>query len=251
MSHEETRRLLDEYVDGALPARRRRQVEDHLASCGECRDELGRLGRFLDTSLALRGRVTQPKSDLWPLIHRRITEQTEAGTAADGEAGPAPAGTSSTASGAAPMGESSMRGRAGSRWRSFWARRFMGRPIPIPTVWASAILLIAITTYAYLSHYRSQGLDASSIDGLGVLEAETSVARDDYRNLLQTHGEEMPPEAGSQFQQNLDLLDQAIRDSRAALEADPRNPALQRSLLGVYEKQLSLLRWATRILEQA
>jgi hypothetical protein len=53
------------------------------------------------------------------------------------------------------------------------------------------------------------------------------------------------------FDQGLAVLDQAIKDSRAALERDPNNPILQKSLLAAYQKQLELIRWANRVVRQS
>ena len=58
------------------------------------------------------------------------------------------------------------------------------------------------------------------------------------------------PPSRRAFDQGLDLLDQAIRDSRAALQNDPNNPFLQKSLLAAYQKQLELIRWANRVVRQ-
>jgi hypothetical protein len=53
------------------------------------------------------------------------------------------------------------------------------------------------------------------------------------------------------FDQGLAVLDRAISDSRAALERDPNNPVLQKSLLAAYQKQLELIRWANRVVRQS
>lgn len=53
------------------------------------------------------------------------------------------------------------------------------------------------------------------------------------------------------FDQGLAVLDSAIKDSRAALERDPNNPVLQKSLLAAYQKQLELIRWANRVVRQS
>jgi hypothetical protein len=53
------------------------------------------------------------------------------------------------------------------------------------------------------------------------------------------------------FDQGLEVLDAALRESRAALARDPGNPVLQKSVLAAYQKQLELIRWANRVVRQS
>jgi len=86
--------------------------------------------------------------------------------------------------------------------------------------------------------------------GLATLADEANKARQEIQSALEPDDPAASPELPPSFRQDLDLLDQAIRESRAALESDPANERLQRSLLLVYQKQLDLLRWAARLVHQ-
>jgi len=67
---EETFRRLDDYVDRALPAEERRQVEAHLATCVDCAREY----RFEQSVIDhVRGAVR--RLDVPPDLSRKVAEQ--------------------------------------------------------------------------------------------------------------------------------------------------------------------------------
>jgi hypothetical protein len=66
----ETRR--HDYVDGALPASEKAELERHLASCAECRREVAFLNSLRQQAAALPQRLEPPR-DLWPEIANRLT----------------------------------------------------------------------------------------------------------------------------------------------------------------------------------
>jgi hypothetical protein len=65
------------------------------------------------------------------------------------------------------------------------------------------------------------------------LQAELAARRD-----------ELSPETVAVIEANLRIIDQAIAEARAALEADPRNPDLPLHLSGVYRTKVELLQSA-------
>jgi anti-sigma factor RsiW len=62
---------LDELLDGAVPELLRARLEDHLAGCPLCREELCAARQLRHRARALPVRVT-PSRDLWPEIERRL-----------------------------------------------------------------------------------------------------------------------------------------------------------------------------------
>ena len=48
-------------------------------------------------------------------------------------------------------------------------------------------------------------------------------------------------------ERNLQIIDAAIRESRAALERDPGNAELRELFAAAYRQKVELLRWATRV----
>jgi hypothetical protein len=219
--HREILERLDEFLEGALSSAEARRMEEHLRGCPPCSEELRRLGGLLDRASALRVREIAPAGDLWPGIRERLRQP------------------------AAP-GADQGRLAALRRWTSGLGRGFTRRPL----AWSAAVLLVAATLAIFLAREEGPPRSLSQVAGLNTLQSETAQARDDYEAVLRQRGGPVPANAGADFQKNLRLLDQAIAESRAAVERDPRNQGLQRSLLDIYQKELRVLRWATRILQE-
>ena len=66
-----TEDLLNGFVDGALEAGARREVESHLAGCASCRAEAAELRALLASARELP-RAIEPERDLWAGIETRI-----------------------------------------------------------------------------------------------------------------------------------------------------------------------------------
>lgn len=64
---------LSEYLDGELTADEARELEAHLAGCGECRAVVAGLRQVVDRAALLRDRP--PAGDLWAGIAERIREE--------------------------------------------------------------------------------------------------------------------------------------------------------------------------------
>ena len=224
MSCRETLERLDDYLDDALSTGGRRQVEEHLNRCDRCRKELASLGALLDTAQELSARRVEPGRDLWPGIERRL---------------------------------------AGSpRPRPWHSRRWFGSPALLWRIaGAAAVLVVGLFLVQRAANVgpisgretagAPKGADAGAPldEQLVSLDTEVNSVR---RDVSAAAGGMDNAAVGSWevFDSNLQVLDQAIRESRAALARDPENPVLQKSLLGAYQKQLELLRWASRILQQ-
>jgi hypothetical protein len=80
---------------------------------------------------------------------------------------------------------------------------------------------------------------------LASLDSQLARAREEVRGAAAS--DSSAADSWQLFAEDLGVLDAAIRDSRAALAQDPDNPVVQRSLLSAYQKQLELLRWASRL----
>ncbi len=63
--------LLDDYLDGTLPAEQVRQVEEHLAGCEKCHREVA-FNRSLISSARAMPRSILPAKDLWGGIEPRL-----------------------------------------------------------------------------------------------------------------------------------------------------------------------------------
>jgi Putative zinc-finger len=98
--HESVWLLLPWYANGTLEAGERREVDEHLAACSRCREELGRCG---DLAAALRSTPESAPSP-HPIQLARLVARIEAAEAAPLAAPPA------------DPGEASSSGTAGVRW---------------------------------------------------------------------------------------------------------------------------------------
>jgi hypothetical protein len=259
MNHTDAFAHLQEYFDGALSPGVRREIEVHLAGCTLCRDELSSLGALLDTVVELRSTLVEPPRDLWPEIAKEIGGRAGDATGRDG--GPARRGARAR----------SLGGRTG-----IWGALGGGRA---PRIWlvgagaAVAVLLVLAGLGGKSSLLRILGTTPSERGGDGAsvsssamsTGADGSMARElsrlsgaveSTRGSVRPAGPAGPADTTAAtpswrlFDEGLAVLDQAIKDSRTALERDPSNPVLQKSLLAAYQRQLELIRWANRVVRQ-
>lgn len=239
MNHDWTLSRLDDYLDDALPANERREIEAHLAACEACCEELASIGALLDTAHDLKARPRAPGRDLWPGIAARIGAPPESDAEPEG---PAP-----------PRANPVRRARR-TAWMPWW--RWPALTLGTAVVFVLALRLgprlaaISSGPEPGTSAPRTAALEGPALretaDGLAVEvdRARASLVRPATVDSGDTGG------VWEVFDQNLAVLDGAIRDARTALARDPDNPVIQRSLLTAYQKELHLLRWASRVVRQ-
>ncbi len=266
MKHEELVRKLDCYVDGDLSDPAKREVEDHLADCASCREELKRIGRLLDHAMVLRERPIVPARDLWPELTERL---------APADDGPSQCVTQhSRGFPASQKRKHELFGLRPPVWklRSAWS----------PAAGLAAALVLIAAVWSVVSRIQEGGptrdvawhepAEQQTIGHLGgtaasrdesgtrprdgtclsaelaALDAEYEASLSQVVHAAEAAGEGSRDSGWSVFERNLSVLDEAIRESRQALEHDPGNPFLQRVLLHAYQRQLDLLRWAHRVI---
>lgn len=76
------------------------------------------------------------------------------------------------------------------------------------------------------------------------VEEEYSTASDDLFEKLEGRSDELDPVTVELIRRNLEIIDEAIREIRLALEEDPENAGLHRLLTGEYRRRNALLRQA-------
>lgn len=227
MSCTDVRALLDDYVDGTLPARQRRRVDEHVGSCLPCRRELDGLRSLLEAAAGLP-EERQPPRDLWPEIEGRLS-----------------------------------RGRPPSVVR-------LGRPTRSERrlTWlalaaaAAGVALLSSALTLWMVGGRSQPEEAATLPPSPAVEAaprpaaaslaadrELQSLRDELHRMLEERRGSLDPETVARVEENLRLLDEAVRDILQALMEDPGNRGLYRLLGETYRQERDLLQQLSRIPE--
>lgn len=209
---EKFRPLLDDYVDGALSPEEARAAQEHLASCASCAAALDELHMLLARAASLPQSI-EPSRDLWAGIESRIRT-------ACPQTAPAPPLRAKRIPGWAAAAAALFAVVAGSSW--FLLRRPATDPVP-PVRSAVAVPL-------------------AEPAGLREIEAGYAPARADLLRLIEERKDLLNPETRKVVEENIALIDQALRNIRGALEKDPDNRALMDLLRKTYRQEQELLR---------
>lgn len=220
--------MLDEIAGEGLEHDVRGEIEHHLESCGGCRRAREQLDDLLARIAALP-RSVPPRRDLWDGVAARIEERKLV-------RGPFPA----------------------SEATPFWMR-------PRLLAAAAAVLIIASSGLTALFLGRGStapgpaaaapaGLAAQSNVAATVAWQEFTAAEEQYRRVtsdllgaLEARRHELAPETVRVVEENLEIIDGAIREARDALQRDPANAGLANKLTGIYRKKADFLRAMSRL----
>ena len=210
MTCTELDQLLDGYLADTLDANRRVALEAHLDSCEACRLLTAQMREMLASAASLPRSIMPPR-DLWPDIGARLSSRT---TRLPVRLPP---------------------------WRR-WA--------PLA---AAAVLLIAVTAVVTARLSRRETPVAVTapavrphIEGFAA-DREYVLAAEDLERVLAEGRGRLAPATVAVLERNLALIDAAIAEARAALEADPANADLRALLWGAHRQKLDLLDRATRL----
>jgi anti-sigma factor RsiW len=220
MSHlDETH--INDLADDVLPAHSRHRAEAHIAVCAECRARVQRIRRLRVDLASLPHDVAPP-------------ERVLAGVRAHMNA--------------PIVAKPPVRARAAG-WHV--------RPSMLA---AAAVLLMALSSAGTVTWLRltadpaavgaSQPLtvtDRGSTGLVAVLAMERSYedAIAEVQRALSEQQSGLTPETLRILQANIDIIDRALGEARAALHADPANDALAEMLRSGYERKLDVLRSAS------
>ena len=221
MNHEYVLERLDDWVGSELPDDERQAVEFHLAVCAECRGEAEALKALLEEVSTLPLNVA-PGRDLWAGVASRIEPQADV----------------------VPI--SSAR-----RWR---APRWL-------TAAAAAVMLVVSSSVLTLKLSDRQFTSDNATGPLTVITSPTPTAlvafrpaEEDYeraiselQRVLATRRGTLSPETVRTLETNLRIIDEAIRQSRAALEKEPNSRELTDMLSDAYGQKLNVLQNAVEL----
>lgn len=226
-------------LDGDLEAEAAAAVRAHVAGCAACRAVLADLEAVRQEARAWASVGATPAADLWPAIAARLASADAAAPAAGG-------GSFVTAP---------------TRW---YQRRWT---IGVPELALAASLVAAMggallwsrspTTRVepaaaaapIVAEAEPLGVDTATITPVSFADAQYNAAVGDLERVLQEQRARLDPRTVIVLERNLRIIDDAIRDAREALAADPANALLNAHLAGARRRKLDLLRRATLLTE--
>lgn len=234
MSHETTLELLDDFVDGALEPRQEREVRRHLMQCEACRAEERALRTLLEHAAALPDEIL-PERDLWAEIAPRLGAQAPPEWAEDPVDARGPA--------VVPL----RRTRSLPGW--------MLAAASVALVVASSLVTLrlapgrgdAVAERDPAAPPAAVSAAPTALVAFRPAEREYERAIGELTEVLEERRAELAPETVRVVEENLEVIDRAIAESRAALAADPASRALARMLAGAYDAKLGVLRHAVRL----
>jgi anti-sigma factor RsiW len=227
---------LSEYHDGELSPAEQTACESHLAACAECRSVLAEIRDVV--AMARTDGEQLPAANLWPGILAKI----DSGSAE-----------------AEPDNRS---------WGRVSARPRRQVTFSLPQLAMAATLLIAVSAaVAYVAAGRSTmqpvpvvfreapiqamaepvGAPSADVTPANFADAAFDRAVTDLERTLVEQRDELDPRTIVIIERNLAVIDEAIRQARAALDADPANTFLNSHLADARRRKLELLRRATSI----
>ncbi len=121
------------------------------------------------------------------------------------------------------------------------ARRYS---VPLWGLAAAAVLLVAASTTTTLWLTRASSPTASAFAGS---EAGYLSATLELTELYGRARETMSPETRAVLERNLDVIEQALSEARAALRSDPANRVLEAIVATAYRRKIEFLERATML----
>jgi hypothetical protein len=219
---------LSEYIDGELSASEQARIEAHLSTCAEC---AGLVNDLRAVVAAARGVGEEPPAwDLWPAIAQQLEPRSQ---------GPRVVAIES---------------RRGSRRFSFSIPQLVAASLAVALLSAGAVWMAIRDGGTTFGPSAGPGGSVAPITGVsdpggaapqGFAEYEAAVA--DLERLLDEIADDIDPEARRAIDRNLAIIDQAIQQTRGALEADPNDEYLNTHLASTMQRKIDVLQEATRL----
>ena len=127
--------------------------------------------------------------------------------------------------------------RQAADWPLWWQRR--------GGLAAAAVLLVAVTSALTALLVRQPG-NVPESGSFSVTQAAYERAAEELAETLEYRRKDLSPTALAVIEQNLRIIDEAIRETQAALAADPRNERVAELLWASWEKKIDLLERAAQ-----
>ena len=217
-----------ELVDGALDPAQQRDLERHVAGCADCRALIADLKSIQAAAFTLERH--EPPARAWQTIRDRVAAE--------------------------PLSDSRGRVLAWPRTRTAWG------------VWmaAAAALLIVTTAGIYsivnepAAPHRDIAADRAASDNpptAASIAAELAAAEEHYdkairglEQIARSESGELDPQTAALVQKNLQVIDHAIGESRAALNVEPTSTQAQDSLFEAMRTKVAVLQQTVELINE-
>ena len=194
---------LNDYVDGELSENEQAAVEAVLAKNEEAQDGVVFLEQ-LSRDVAKLPLVMAPKRDLWPEIANQLVQKT-----------------------ALP-------------WMK-WARFAAAAVLLVAASSAVTVFYMKKTMEAPVVVVQDTRESSPVLTAFQASEQTYSTAIEQLTETLHQRRNTLAPETVAAIEANLKVIDEAIRASRMALDADPNNQASVHTILAMYKRKIDLL----------
>jgi hypothetical protein len=236
MECSEIRPALSDLVDGSIARDVRAQAEAHLEGCAFCRGLVADLRRTRELARALP-KMAAPES-LWLKVSADFQAQT-------GRAKRWPIAAATTRTEAAAVGKAPL----------LWFVH--GRPGMVAGLAAAAVFVLSASAGLYYMTQRALQPAAPVSTAASAVPAQPAQSVESELDLADQHYQKaiagleqaakdgqavLDPQTAAVLQKNMGVVDQAIRESRAALRTEPTSEAAQSSLFGALQQKVGLLR---------
>lgn len=244
-THREWTDRLSDYLAGELDAPELEAVENHLAECGSCRRVLEEVRDVIARAGALE--ELRPPRDLWAGIAATIQAPVRAPAMSGARVIALP---SAGAHGSDGPDRSDARGGDGTRIT-----------LSLPQLAAASIALVTLSAATMWMAGLGLGVDGEEASvpvptGAVAMVSDVPELPEGFSAQLSALEEPLAaafatldPNTVRILERNLNVVEQAIADSRQALAQDPGNEFLIDHLDRVYQRKLTYMRAAARLAE--
>jgi anti-sigma factor RsiW len=212
---------LQEMVDGTLGAIRRAELDMHVEGCEECRALLDDLRRIHDAAESLE--ELQPPDRVWPQIAGRLRQE---GRIAE----PAPASAVRRSHVALLALAAALVLAVAASLLMLWPRAEQARPP------------------AQAGPAQPGSGNPAAVSSVEDVENELRQAEQHYESAISrlqqiasSDQQAMDPQVAATLQKNVQVIDQAIAESRAALRAEPTSTPARESLFEALRQKVTML----------
>jgi putative zinc finger protein len=228
MSCTDFQQAIADFVDGSLDTDGQRALERHVEGCADCRALVADLKSIQAAAFTLERH--QPPSRVWESIRARVANE--------------------------PRVED--RGRLLA-----WPRTRAGFGVWLAAA-AALLLVTAASIYPLLNDGGHQDVPATATTtppetptSVASIQAEFQAAEEHYNKAIagleqiaKTESGELDPQTAAVLQKNLQVIDQAITESRAALNASPASTDAQDSLFDAMRTKVAVLQQTVELINE-